>query len=604
MALADLITSRKMEKIMRTKIMLVSFALALVPVTISAYDTDTHAWIMYQAFRKSVLNSDNPTASGLMPIRERLGLDRLDDVNPFRIPIDLPLQIIGQTDAYLDLQPGASPYNTSPNPYRPAMPYEQSQFAVSQFPPGPGVINEFLTPLRIESLLMRGAVREDDLYPSEYDGLAPDTDPYGDVRRVAWHFWNPIADTPLVLPANFSCNVVFGAACKKAVDAAIGLIDSFSPTFNPDSSRRNHFSWLDARESFWRALTFKTAVPSASNYANTQATDAAIRKNYWNTTFVSLGHVAHLLEDVAQPQHTRNDRHNPKPIQPIGTDLARRTMEAYANYRVTGNTNSLAPGEQPTFRAFFNGPAEQRLLSLPPVGNYPIVQFSTPVKFFSTKVEDTVLANRRGLADFSNRGFFSEGTINGDGFASPPPALTDPAYTITDAALYQVPLYGQFYGRKLMWTVPDAVAPGYVDTCAVNGKVPAKTVSGFVDFATQSTGLVAVSGTLSLDDYKCQQDMLLPRAIAYSAGLINHFFRGELEITAPVQRVLGAVDQGIPHTVDAAGYPRRNDNNQILGFNKIRLKLRNITPDIAESGSGNTYAQTRGGSDSNSLSFG
>jgi hypothetical protein len=95
--------------------------------------------------------------------------------------------------------------------------------------------------------------------------------------------------------------------------------------------------------------------------------------------------------------------------------------------------------------------------------------------------------------------------------------------------------------------------------------------------------------------------VLLPRAIAYSAGLIDFFFRGELEITPPPQRILAVVDQGVPHTVDGAGYPRRSSDNQIFGFEKVRLLLRNITPDIQESGSGNTFVQNLGGSDGPSV---
>ena len=34
------------------------------------------------------------------------------------------------------------------------------------------------------------------------------------------------------------------------------------------------------------------------------------RKAYWATTFRALGDVVHLIQDMAQPQHTRNDPHS------------------------------------------------------------------------------------------------------------------------------------------------------------------------------------------------------------------------------------------------------------------------------------------------------
>ncbi|BCO30781.1 hypothetical protein TspCOW1_08840 [Thiohalobacter sp. COW1] len=53
-----------------------------------------------------------------------------------------------------------------------------------------------------------------------------------------------------------------------------------------------------------------------------------MRKAYWATTFRALGDVLHLIQDMAQPQHTRNDLHN--------TDYGHgeRVYEKYTNARV------------------------------------------------------------------------------------------------------------------------------------------------------------------------------------------------------------------------------------------------------------------------------
>ncbi|MEO9137024.1 MAG: hypothetical protein ABI316_10550, partial [Casimicrobiaceae bacterium] len=56
-------------------------------------------------------------------------------------------------------------------------------------------------------------------------------------------------------------------------------------------------------------------------------------------------------------------------------------------------------------------------------------------------------------------------------------------------------------------------------------------------------------------------DLLLPRAVAYSAGLINFFFRGRLDIALP--------DEGVFALADHASEK---------GFTKLRAKVRNITP--------------------------
>ncbi len=68
------------------------------------------------------------------------------------------------------------------------------------------------------------------------------------------------------------------------------------------------YSWVDAREYYYRALTSQTKEERDENFAR---------------TFRALGQVIHLIEDMAVPAHTRNDNH-----APIigGTDFYERTI--------------------------------------------------------------------------------------------------------------------------------------------------------------------------------------------------------------------------------------------------------------------------------------
>lgn len=80
--------------------------------------------------------------------------------------------------------------------------------------------------------------------------------------------------------------------------------------------------------------------------------------------------------------------------------------------------------------------------------------------------------------------------------------------------------------------------------------------------------------------------LLIPRAVAYSAGLIDYFFRGQLEIFHPNDGVYGILDHSV--TTDNC-----KDN---CGFKKIKLKLANSTPDITVSGpNGAVVPQTMDG---------
>lgn len=78
--------------------------------------------------------------------------------------------------------------------------------------------------------------------------------------------------------------------------------------------------------------------------------------------------------------------------------------------------------------------------------------------------------------------------------------------------------------------------------------------------------LVPVHGfTLNRLNYRAAAERLIPRAAAYSTGLINHFFRGRIDISLPKRGVFSVLDHGTTH---AAGQ----------GFRKVTVGLRNITP--------------------------
>jgi hypothetical protein len=65
-------------------------------------------------------------------------------------------------------------------------------------------------------------------------------------------------------------------------------------------------------------------------------------------------------------------------------------------------------------------------------------------------------------------------------------------------------------------------------------------------------------------------ELLIPRATAYGAGFIDHFFRGRLEIQPP--------DEGVYAVIDHSQTNKKDSD----GFKSIKLKLRNITPAIVE----------------------
>ena len=61
----------------------------------------------------------------------------------------------------------------------------------------------------------------------------------------------------------------------------------------------NHYTWEDARNAFYYALTGRNLSESFPVFFPDVRRDAA-----WGRTFQSLGHVMHHLQDMGSPQQT------------------------------------------------------------------------------------------------------------------------------------------------------------------------------------------------------------------------------------------------------------------------------------------------------------
>lgn len=565
-----------------------------------AYEVDTHGRMTQTSYERSALKTDN----GLL---QRLGFDRLDLNLPLRSEVLLPVACISDgtplyRDAYVDAEGtwqelafDVDVRFRCPNDYeKRLMPPEYS----GRIAPPPTLGD---TPdLRFESWLMRGAIREDDLVTGHYyDALdAPDASPWGEIDRPTHHFYSPVTNTS------------DGVFTQSSLPWALGQIDPFAANQAPDPARENHFSYADAVRSYYLALSFRRdgAVSGAGS-----RTDANARMAFWAGALSSLGHTVHLLQDTAQPQHVRGEAHNylcRGALSGLNQTTQNRTYENFSNFRVTFAYNNQVrqQGGADLFLAT-NSCEEKTWLELfdaantnpPPLptpfttSSYPIPSFSLARKFFTTRAAGdpttavglglSQLNARAGLADYTNRGFYTP--TRGTGAYLSPPPVSDPTVVQGDSATVSIPgLPGVLRHRALYWKVPDVVAPTYVDpNTDGQGRVPIASMGYWEHKGLPTSGIV-----LSLANYTQMADMLGPRAIAYSAGLVNYFFRGKLEVAVPDQGLIAVMNQGETHTVDSDGYPRRG-NQSIFGFTKVRLKVRNTTPDITESGTATVVPQ-------------
>jgi hypothetical protein len=492
------------------------------------YEQATHAALTREAYMRSALNP------GISELAMRLGLE--------------PSRDAAVGDWYVDMAPTS-------DSQRKASPDDLPTFANNKIRDANFWSPDFKPTLpTLPAWLMLGSIREDDV-PRDANALEnnPQDEPGGPFIRVLRHFYDPYLDRGMVTWAT-------------APDWAL------EPSAE---THKNHFTVVDAREAMWRALTLKQIDASGALVdlvAPSGVVDVGrylrdLRVQYWATTFRALGDVLHLLQDMAQPQHTRGDPHS-------GTGCAAPTclaghasyFEKYVDARITG-------GSSFTLRErFFGG-----ILSTDSVenvaprgfqyGDYSTVSATKYRDYFVTASGLESLEGA-GLANYSNQGFFTAGTnidAAGAQYPSPPPtpgafqSESIPATAVTNANGESIPHGGTLV--LLRGEVHDHWAPGQS-----SAGVALSSFGAFDQFMRPKGWR---QFTLNHYNYDDQARLLLPRAIAYSAGLLDYFFRGMLDISLPSAGAYAVVDHTQPGCTATCG------------FKTVKLKLKNSTPSEA-----------------------
>ncbi|PYM17816.1 MAG: hypothetical protein DMD78_29130 [Candidatus Rokuibacteriota bacterium] len=266
----------------------------------------------------------------------------------------------------------------------------------------------------------------------------------------------------------------------------------------------NVYDWDSTRFSYLKALTL-------------ESTDE--RQEALADTFFSLGHVMHLIQDLAQPAHVRNDlasHFRPFPEFPVTStaDLLRWAASPFEKFvsrtpQLVDNAGSIRPSMLGR--------------SLPGFWDIDFYDGTNPS-------DDPGAA--LGLAEWVNANFASDFTI-----------LTE---TLNPADRHYFP-YPRRSSTNLndlfsenMAIVHDVTAPDTkTDTTIHISKTDdGEIIQNFahVSYFWRDVNLVA-PGTwpglfLQLDDvaHADHARHLLPRAIGYSAAVVDYFFRGRLDV--------------------------------------------------------------------------
>ena len=203
-----------------------------------------------------------------------------------------------------------------------------------------------------------------------------------------------------------------------------------------------------------------------------------------------LGRSVHHLQDMAQPAHTRNDAHPPAGFRDM--------YEVFTENRFVEERRPI-PSASP-----YDSPAVD------------LHVFDTARKFW--------INDGRGIAEFTSRNFVSMDTnfVEDAGSLLPDPQHPFPVVTGSkNVWLSDLGINVPFSLVFLKSQIHDA----YSDIHATNER--ASTYSMF-----NASGLPFLSPRLALNRFNFEKnyEVLMPRAIAYSAGLINYYFRGRFKV--------------------------------------------------------------------------
>lgn len=278
--------------------------------------------------------------------------------------------------------------------------------------------------------------------------------------------------------------------------------DPFKLFRNDPPPSTNDNRWWIARESEYAGLT------------NTWKT---IRDEKLARMFYSLGHIIHLNQDASQPDHTRDDAH------PF-----RANIEDYGEKTHLPRPEAFNP--VPRGWAYWRDQAHfTKLLDFWDRGRYQ----GDAAALDADATGDP--ASKLGLAEFSNGNLLGENALYAEFFKTndtqcfPHPSLKD-----TDQPQLKPANWQNFLDSTTLADGTQGQRP-YLRKIGAGTNVAhhsALKYLGAMNMGKMGTlpgpTAVSIADTNVLRDY---HDIMIPKAIEYSGGILDYFFRGSLTVS-------------------------------------------------------------------------
>jgi len=248
---------------------------------------------------------------------------------------------------------------------------------------------------------------------------------------------------------------------------------------SPQGACCGNFAWKDARDAYFNALT---------------STSDSERKFWYAQTFRTLGHLIHHVQDAAVPSHTRNDNHLQlfKSTKFPDGDPFHHWADSVAGRDLIGVSQALR------FDPSILNQASPNPLAPVPVARI-IDKTDGDLGILSPNVNI-------GLAEYSNANFISKGTSR--------------------STTYQYPSYSQLeFGT--VETLPNGKKVRYAKFRPGFGEQDYRVgvSSRMVQFVNATVPPDSIDFGLDDNVHEDYGRKLFPRAIGYSAGLIDYFFQ-------------------------------------------------------------------------------
>ena len=329
---------------------------------------------------------------------------------------------------------------------------------------------------------------------AEYEDFPPQIIPY--VRSVN-HFHNPLKP---IDEAGFSG--IWGSGTLAGKSAVL-----WSQSATGTQSPGGHYAWADVRSYYYDALAAEEKIARDGAFAH---------------MFRGLGQLLHLIQDMSVPEHARDDGHYLGEqyedyivkLQSQESELFDNALKSPIFYSMSGLTQLESPIEKAPV------PVTNLFDTFQFAGLNPDPKITTDYLTVVSTPTGTIRSDLIGLAEYTNANFVSADTLFSRSFPYP---SQDTSVAVVDITIPD-PLYPNgTIQRKYFYKIADGDADYLLAGIGFS-----RFYASINDMPWNPTKVLAPMDDIVHANYA---ERLLPRAVGYSAALINYFFRGQLGIT-------------------------------------------------------------------------